>query len=350
MTAATYPVNIKLQPTASGLYERLNYKTSDPVGVTFTAEPPTSGTSPFTFLWNFGDGTNSTSLYTTHVFPTNCLYNIRLDVTDGGGHVTWGMVRFFVFSSNSTAGTMVVCPQRGTAGITSVQLAGTWYGSSGQLPILLNGRSSAVATKDTKGSWALDVTNDFQPEVNGSVYHITTSPVSVARSFLTLEGIRASPASGEPGDSFTLEGRSYPADIAVSISLGGVPLGVAQTDGQGSFDANLTVPYSFHYAGVYQFTTSPRVLGASATFTIPVSTKTPAKSGFNLWWLVLLAAIAAAAVLAGLYLWLRRRRQAGGEGEREPEEAGSRRRSRRQVSLPGPTRSTGDHPGPSLRR
>jgi hypothetical protein len=44
-----------------------------------------SGTSPFQFLWNFGDGTTSTDPYPTHVYAQSGPYELCLTLTDAAG-------------------------------------------------------------------------------------------------------------------------------------------------------------------------------------------------------------------------------------------------------------------------
>jgi hypothetical protein len=357
VTGTNAPFNIKIQPSPTGLFERLNYLTTNPVGINFLAESPASGSTPFTFDWDFGDGTSGTGTAFTHYYAPNCVYDIRLTVTDSLGHLTTGTILFSVFPSKGSGGNMVVCPRRGTAGITSVELAGDFYRSNESLTPLVGGSSLAAVKADNGGSWALNVTKDFGPQVNGSSYKITTSPSSVTVRFLTLEGIRSSPTSGEPGDSFTLEGRSYPPNTLVSIYLNGVHLGQATSDGHGTFLAHLVVPSSLRYAGTYQFTTSPPVLGASATFTVPVSAVTPAPPAPFPWWLLVLAAVVVAAVLIVFFL-RRRSRQAGAgepgeegeleEAEEDEQEVWQRSRRRRQVSLPKQIRPTTDVGPPVL--
>lgn len=44
-----------------------------------------TGTSPFQFLWSFGDGSSSTDPYPTHVYGSSGPYNLCLTLTDGAG-------------------------------------------------------------------------------------------------------------------------------------------------------------------------------------------------------------------------------------------------------------------------
>jgi PKD repeat protein len=44
-----------------------------------------NGTSPFTYFWDFGDGTSSSEANPTHQFNAEGIYNITLTVTDTDG-------------------------------------------------------------------------------------------------------------------------------------------------------------------------------------------------------------------------------------------------------------------------
>ncbi len=295
------PIHVTLTPSQAGIYERLTFVSTVPVPVSFTA---TSGW--INYLWTFGDGTNSTSQAVVHVFQPNCVYEIELKASTNGGPASKGYILFSIFTYNRPGGLIISCPSQGTAGITNVEIAGAFYPFSSQLVTLVNGQNLANVTVDSKGNWGLNVTDMLPPAVDGTVYNFTTAPKTFRGIFLSLEGIKATPTKGLPGTSVTLIGRSYPALTTVAISLGGVSLGDAQTDENGSFTANLVIPTSFHYAGTYQFTTSPAVLGAQAYFKIPVSSATPLPPSIPFWpWI--LAAPAAAAILLVVFL-LRRRR------------------------------------------
>ncbi|MBI3858867.1 MAG: PKD domain-containing protein [Thaumarchaeota archaeon] len=299
------PINVQFTTPQQ---EWFDYIGNTPVALSLSAAPGRLSPAYVSYLWDFGDGTNSTLPAVIHVFPQNCIYDIRLTTRDAKGGTEVGTLLFAILPPPRSSNMLVVCPREGTAGITPVVLGGWSYTSSQAVRILSGGKMIETTTSDSRGSWDVNITGDLPPRVNGTRYVISTSPPGATQSFLTLEGIRASPTSGEPGDPFTLEGRSYPANTTVSLFLGGVALGQALTDENGTFVAGLQVPTALHYAGTYQFTTNPPVLGASASFRIPVTAATPLPPPFNLWWLVVLIVLALLVALIVIY-WRRRKKR-----------------------------------------
>ncbi len=294
-------VHITITPEAGGLPEVLSYETSAPLAISFSATP--AGAGHYSYLWNFGDGTTSTYQVIDHTFQPDCAYDITLTVTNTVGPTLSGSIFLYDLSANPA---IESCPHQGTAGITPIITAGASTAKDLPVTVQVDGKNIQNVTTDKSGDWSLNVTGVLPPEVDGTRYNFTTSPQSVTGTFLTLEGIKATPSTGEPGDAFVLEGLSYPADTTVSVYLGGISLGTVNTNATGSFVANYTVPAALKYAGTYAFTTSPPVLGAQASLTIPVTTATPAKpSPIGIWpWV---AAAAAAAILIGaVALWRRK--------------------------------------------
>ena len=105
-----------------------------------------------------------------------------------------------------------------------------------------------------------------------------------------------------------VQGRSYPSYLGVQVYLGGVSLGTAQTDGNGTFVAGFTVPYAspLTTAGTYPYATVPQILGSQASFSSSGATAVVTVfSYWWLWWLILAAVVAAAAY--GAWRWQKRR-------------------------------------------
>ena len=59
---------------------------SDPAPHVWDAYPTIiGGSSPYTYLWTWGDGTSDTALYSSHTYTSAANYNICLNVTDASG-------------------------------------------------------------------------------------------------------------------------------------------------------------------------------------------------------------------------------------------------------------------------
>jgi len=313
-------VNIAVATSPKGVSSDFNYLTTFPATVSFSV---TVGSAPSgsIFLWQFGDGTNSTDATPTHVYAAPCVYDADVQVTAPNGSLASGGVVIGAFDvKGPRGGALAVCPPQGTAGLIQVELAGGFFAAYGSVNVTMDGASIATVTADRGGDWVLNVSGFLAstPQPSGFQYSFTTSPPSLTRAFTTLEGISASPGLGAPGDSVIVQGRSYPAYSAVQVSLGGVALGVVGTDGNGSFVTGFQIPYAspLTTAGTYPYATIPQILGTPANFGSKGATVIVAvtSSWWSWWWLVLVVLIVVAAFLA--WLWLKRRGapQAGGRG------------------------------------
>jgi PKD repeat protein len=316
-TATT--VNIAISSSVNGASNDFNFLTTFPVTVGFSVTSKSPGS---TYVWQFGDGSSSTEVAPIHIFNTPCVYPVTVQVTSSNGSLTSGGVVMGAFAQKGSPGALAVCPPQGTAGIAQVELAGGFFRANQIVDVMMGGSSLTTVTADKGGDWVLNVSGFLTPQPSGYQYNFTTSPPSLARVFTTVSGVRASPASGAPGDSVFVEGRSYPAYSSVQVSLGGASLGTAQTDGSGSFSTGFQVPSEspLTTAGTYQYTTDPPILGSQASFTSAGGgggTTIP-ETVFAWWWLLLIVIIIVLVILLAYLLWRGRRRraipQAQGEG------------------------------------
>jgi len=304
--AAATIVKIAVPTSARGSLNDFDFLTAFPQAVTFSVGSSSPGS---TFLWQLGDGTNSTDPSPTHSYGAPCVYVVRVRVTSSNGSVTSGGVVVGAFDAKGQpGGALAVCPPQGTAGFVPVELAGGYFPPNQAVSVTMDGASIGAVTADRGGNWVLNVTGFITPRPSGAVYAFATSPPSLTRTFATLEGIRASPSSGAPGDSVVVVGRSYPAYGTVSVLLGGASLGDAQTDGNGSFSAGFQIPVvsPLTVAGTYPYTTLPAIQGSQANFTSAGATIS--ETVFSWWWLFLILLIILVIIFV-ILIWRRGRRR-----------------------------------------
>jgi hypothetical protein len=83
------------------------------------------------------------------------------------------------------------------------------------------------------------------PESTAGAHTITVEDESgsIAEAEFTVEqDITVTPASGTPGDTITVGGTGFGADVEVTIEFGGDEVTIDETDGDGSFDVSFPVP------------------------------------------------------------------------------------------------------------
>ncbi len=248
----------------------------------------TTNLSASTYFWQFGDGTNSTVAAPSHTFNLPCDYDISVKVSDSAGNANFGYLYLGLFDAQGPSGAIAVCPPSGTAGFIPTKLAGGYFASRAHVNIKMNGTSIRNVTTDQYGHFELDLNSTLYPAVNGTKFVFTTNPTSLVRAFTTLEGIRATPIAGVPGDAVTIEGRSYSSGDGVMIYLGGAYLGQGQADGSGSFTTVSVIPASAPLTsiGLYPYSTTPPILGTGANYNITANTL--GSELLSWWWLILL--------------------------------------------------------------
>ena len=102
------------QPTASFVFSPVAPTTSSSVFFNATASGPAagSGRSITSYAWNFGDGTDGTSVTTSHTFATPGVYNVVLTVTDSPGEsaTTSAQVTVIAATSGTPTASFVFSP------------------------------------------------------------------------------------------------------------------------------------------------------------------------------------------------------------------------------------------------
>jgi type IX secretion system substrate protein/PKD domain-containing protein len=81
-TSSPITVTVAVTPGPSVTYTLV----ADAAPHTWDAYPAqTGGTPPYTFVWNWGDGTNSTAAYPSHTYSVAGTYSICVTITDANG-------------------------------------------------------------------------------------------------------------------------------------------------------------------------------------------------------------------------------------------------------------------------
>ncbi len=81
-------VTITVYPTPTVSFTASDTSVCPGTPITFTSTSSSGVAGPLTYMWNFGDGTSSTSASPTHTFPGPGYYNITLSVTNAQGCIS----------------------------------------------------------------------------------------------------------------------------------------------------------------------------------------------------------------------------------------------------------------------
>lgn len=304
--ATKTPISITAEASFKGITS-LNFsaRVSFPATVVFSVRSPPVGA---VYLWEFGDGTNSTDAVPTHTFNAPSVYPVTFTVTAGNGSVARGLIYLGLFGS-TPASAIATFPTSGATGFTSVELSGAFFSTSKQVKVLMNGTLLTTVTSNAGGLWLYNVTSSLPDSPNGTKFIFTTSPPSTTTVFTALEEIRATPSYGGTGSAVLVTGMSYPADSDVMVYVGGASLGSAITDGTGTFVQSFQVPgvAPLTSGGLFHYSTIPPLYGPSGSLSLTASSLLSGPFSFSLWWLVI-AFVVITAVLV-VRSWRQRRRE-----------------------------------------
>ncbi len=228
--------------------------TSGTVGtlVTFTASP-SGGTSPYTFSWNFGDGTGNVATGTTasasHTYTVKGTYPVKVNATDANGKlasastsITIAPLPLTVTVSGPTSGTVgtavtfTASPSGGTAPYTF-----SWNFGDGTGNVATGTTNTASHTYTVKGTYTVKVNaTDANGKLASASASITIAPLPLA---VTVSG----PTSGTVGTAvtFTASPSGGTSPYTFSWNFG---------DGTGNFAIGTTNTASHTYTSPGTFT------------------------------------------------------------------------------------------------
>jgi PKD repeat protein len=159
----------------------------------------TGGTGPFSYLWNFTDGTDSVATAPSHAFSKAGVYNVTVMVTDANGETAAANVKVSVVAP--LAVTLSVAPSGGST-FTSFAFTATATGGAGPYTYAWNFGDSAT------GSGA---TASHQYTATGNYTVTVTATDSAGRTATATTVVSVTPPPAAPSSSSSSSGLSTEA-------------------------------------------------------------------------------------------------------------------------------------------
>ena len=247
--------------------------------ITFTASA-SGGTAPYTFSWNFGDGTSGTGITTTHTYSATGRFTVVLTTKDSGSPQQTATSQQSVTVINPPPPPLTASfTYSPTSPQVSQQVTFTGSASGGQAPYsfawsfgdgLTGTGSSATHSYSSAGTFTiiLTVKDRSSPQQTAT----TQQSISVAGSPPPLTAsFSYSPSNPATGQSISFTG---------SASGGTQPYGFSWNFGDGSTGTGSTASHQYSASGSYTVTLTAKDNGspqqtATSQQSITVSSPSP---------------------------------------------------------------------------
>ncbi len=231
--------------------------------VTFSGSAK-SGTPPYNFSWDFGDGSNGTDATVTHAFASAGTFSVTLTATDSANStatatksvvVTGVLIADFTFNPTLPAAHESIAFSASASGGTSPYTYGWTFGDGG------TGSGASVShAYSTAGSYTVTLT------VSDSAGHTTTASHTVPVTPPLIADFTFSPAQPVIGQTVTFTG---------TASGGTSPYVYSWTFGDGGTGTGATATHAYATSGTFLTTLA---VSDSAGHITPVSKSVPVTS------------------------------------------------------------------------
>jgi PKD repeat protein len=190
----------------------------------------TGGIGPFTYAWNFGDGTSNSTSSPTHTYVASGTFVVTLNVTDSNGHFRTGTFSEVIHAVVSTS--LTASPDPADAGLAT-QFTSLGSGGQGSYSYAWEfGDGTSSALQDPSHAYAaagVYVANEW---VNDSLGESARGNISISVApALTVLNMTASPNPVDLG---------RPVNFSVSAGGGTAPYTYSWIFGDGGVGGNLS--------------------------------------------------------------------------------------------------------------
>jgi PKD repeat protein len=262
------------------------------------------GTTPYSFAWNYGDGSTSTGSTISHVYPALGTYAITATVSDSGGG----------YSSASAFVTVVALPTAvvsvSPSNVTDVNVPIMFNAtvSGGTTPGMPQWNSSTgVVAKSTNATFTYAKSGVYFPS-----FLYTDDSGHNATASVTVTVNRALGASVHTDASSSTVPTGTTVGFNATITGGTAPFTVVWSFDDGSYATGLAAQHAFANAGTYAVTLLVEdAVGAekNVTYTMTVTTASPGGIFHGDATLALFLGFVAGLVLGALLLYVLTRRR-----------------------------------------
>ncbi len=232
-------VTADLQPTANGSGSPISGL--EPLQVEFTGnfQP---GNGPHATLWQFQDGSNSSSQNVNHTFSAGT-YNVSFTVTDNDNDASTNYVLIIVDADVTPTSGASASPSSGLAPL-NVQFNGTASGGNGALSYLWD-------FKDGTNSSALNPSHSFSAGTYNVSFTVTDSDSDSASDYVLITVDADLTPSANPSASPTSGNAPLLVQFNGTFSSGNAPFSYQWKFGDGGTSTSQNPVHNYSSSGVY---------------------------------------------------------------------------------------------------
>lgn len=228
-------------PPAINVSAPTTFYCSAPATVNFANT--TTGTSPITFEWDFGDGQQGTGTTPSHTYGTVGVYTVTIIATDGNGCKDTAVLNNYINVTSLTAGftspdSVCIFNPIAFTNTSSTHQSRTWYFGDASSSVQLN----PIHTYNTSGTFNVMLVVVNGPCADTIVHPVVVLPQPIT-NFTINPGIACPPPSTLQLTSTAPPGSTYAWDFGIGNSTLANPTVTYTTTGVKTITLIATTPF-----------------------------------------------------------------------------------------------------------